>query len=326
MEKEMKKHFSVVFFMLTFAALFLSCKPQVPGKYIQPNVMEDILFDYHIAMGMISDNDTNDFQKRMYEASVLKKYDVSEAEFDSSLVYYTRHADRFQTIYENLSKRLSDEAVSLGAAAADVSNFGENTASGDTANVWREVSSLVLATVEPNNVESFHIVADSAYHKGDRIILSFDTQFIFQDGYKDGVAMLTVRLSNDSVVTRVLHISESSHYDISISDDENLGIKEIRGFISLQNQPNSSQTTLKLMFVSNIRLVRCHIGNEENKENVRSASENTGSSDSTTSSTMEQNSGLPPSSNSSQGSMSGQIAPADEKFISAPQKRVGSIN
>lgn len=325
MEKKLKKHFSMVFFMLAFVALFLSCKPQVPGKYIQPNVMEDILFDYHIAMGMISDNDTNDFQKRMYEASVLKKYGVSEAEFDSSLVYYTRHADRFQTIYENLSKRLSDEAVSLGAAASDVSNFGENTASGDTANVWRDASSLVLATVEPNNVESFHVVADSAYHKGDRIILSFDTQFIFQDGYKDGVAMLTVRLSNDSIVTRVLHISESSHYDISISDDESLGIKEIRGFISLQDQANSSQTTLKLMFVSNIRLVRCHIGKEKMMENVRAASESAISSDSSASSTAEQNSGLPTSSNS-QGSMSDQIAPADEKFISAPQKRVGSIN
>lgn len=322
MENKMKKYFSVALFMFACVALFLSCKPQVPGKYIQPGDMEDILFDYHIAMGMVSENDTNDFQKRMYEASVLKKHGVTEAEFDSSLVYYTRHADRFQTIYENLSKRLSDEAVSLGAAASDVSNFGENANSGDTANVWREASSYVLATVEPNNVESFHIVADSAYHKGDRIIFSFDTQFIFQDGYKDGVAMLAVKLSNDSIVTRVLHISESTHYDISISDDENFGIKEIRGFISLQNQESSSQSTLKLMFVSNIRLIRCHIGKDKTSERVGTASENTNSADSTASSSDETNGGLP----SSSGSPSNQVAPADEKFMSAPQRRVGSLN
>ena len=325
MENKTKKIFSVASFMFAFVTLLLSCKPQVPGKYIQPDDMEDILFDYHIAMGMVSDNDTNDFQKRMYEASVFKKHGVTEAEFDSSLVYYTRHADRFQTIYENLSKRLSDEAVSLGVAASDVSNFGENTASGDTANVWQESSSLVLATLEPHNVESFHIMADSAYHKGDRIILSFDTQFIFQDGYKDGVAMLAVRLSNDSIVTRVLHISESTHYDISISDDENSGIKEIRGFISLQNQANSSQTTLKLMFVSNIRLIRCHIGNDKSVKSAGDVSGNTNSSDSTVSSSDVSNEGSPSSSGSSENQPN-QVVPTDEKFMSAPQRRVGSMN
>lgn len=256
----MKKGIFYVLFALFGAAVMLSaCKPQVPSKYLQPDEMEDILFDYHIAMGMISDNDTGDFQKRMFEASVLKKHGVSEADFDSSLVYYTRHADRFQSIYENLSKRLSDEAVSLGASANDLGNFGADAASGDTANVWKEASSFVLATQVPYNVESFYVKADTTFYKGDKFILSFDTQFIFQDGYKDGVAMMAVRFSNDSVATKVVHMSESSHYDVFVNDDDRLGVKDIRGFVSLQKPASSSESTLKLMFVSNIKLIKCHV-------------------------------------------------------------------
>lgn len=271
-----------VLFHVVICLLFLSCKPQVPSKYLQPDEMEDILYDYHIAMGMIGDNDSNDVQKRMYQASVLKEHGITMAEFDSSLVYYTRHADRFQKIYENISKRLSDEAVSLGASATDIGNYGENASSADTTNVWKEASSFVLTTQVPYNVESFYIKADSAYHKGDKLILSFDTQFIFQDGYKDGVAMLSVKFSNDSIAARTIHLSSSSHYTLAVNDDSRLGIKEIRGFISLQNPIDASSTTLKLMFVSNVRLVRFHTKDNviENKPDKDSSSSSGGSSDS----------------------------------------------
>ena len=264
-----------VLFQVVVCALMFSCKPQIPSKYLQPDEMEDILYDYHLAMGMVGENDSNDFQKRMYQASVFKNHGITQAEFDSSLVYYTRHADKLQKIYENVTKRLTDEAVSLGASASDIGNFGENASSGDTANVWKEAASCVLTTQVPYNVESFYLKADTAYHKGDRLILSFDTQFIYQDGYKDGVAMLSVKFENDSVAARTIHLSESSHYSIAIEDDARLGIKEVRGFLSLQDSPNASATTLKLMFVSNIRLVRCHT-----KENAAVKSNDTDSSDS----------------------------------------------
>ena len=45
--------------------------------------------------------------------------------------------------------------------------------------------------------------------------------------------------------------------------------------MSLQDSPNASATTLRLMFVSNIRLVRCHT-----KENAAVKSNDTDSSDS----------------------------------------------
>lgn len=255
----MERGFYFLTLLFLSCSLLYSCKPQVPGEYLQPDEMEDILYDYHIALGMLDDKSDDGMKRTMYEMSVLREHGVSQALFDSSLVYYSRHSDRFQKIYENLTKRLGDEAVALGASASDIGNFGDSMEKGDTANVWKDATSFMLATLPPNNVRSFTLSADTAFHNGDKIVLSFKTQFIFQDGYKDGVALLAVRFSNDSVATRTVHLSESTSYDLAISDDARLGIKNVSGFITLQGSANSSQTTLKLMFVENVRLIRCHV-------------------------------------------------------------------
>lgn len=280
---EMKKGLYVLVVAFVTGVSLLSCKPQVPGEYLQPDEMEDILFDYHIAAGMIDEDNGSAAEKNACQASVLKEHGVTQAMFDSSLVYYSRHCDRFQKIYENLSRRLGEEAVSLGASASDIGNFGDGMQRGDTANVWKESPACVLTTLSPNNVKSFCLEADTAFHKGDRIVLSMKTQFIFQDGRKDAVAMLAVRFSNDSVATRTVHIYESSNYDLTITDDARLGIKEISGFIILLDSPGSSATTLKLMFVEGIRLVRCHLDSTKADETDKSATDSLDSQPSTSS-------------------------------------------
>lgn len=254
----MKRVPIVALYILSFCLLLLSCKPQVPNEFLQPDEMENILYDYHISLGMIEVRDTNDFSKRLCMLSVLKKYGVTEAELDSSLVYYTRHSDRFQTIYENLSKHLNDEALSLGASATDAIHYGESTSSGDTMNIWKESPSFVLTTNVPYNVKSFYLRADSSYHRGDKVILNFNVQSVFQDGYKDGVVMLAVKYSNDSVVSQTIHVSESRRYDLVINNNKD-DIKDIRGFFCLQKSTSASISTLKLFFITDIHLVKYHV-------------------------------------------------------------------
>lgn len=247
---------------LLFLALLLiifSCKPQVPGKYIQPDDFEDILYDYHLADAMVENNGTDEskYETALYRQAVLKKYGITQAEFDSSLVYYVRHADRLHQIYENLSKRLSDEALALGASANDISKYGDMTSAKDTSNMWRGVPSCILMPNAPYNTMSFEITADSTYHKGDKLIFSFNSNFIFKDGVRDGVAMLAVQFKNDSIANSVIHLSSNSNYSITVSDTENNGIKAIRGFIYLNKSlSDQNKNSLNLMSVDRIRLIR----------------------------------------------------------------------
>ena len=57
----------------------------------------------------------------------------------------------------------------------------------------------------PYNVMTFEIEADSTYHPGDRIIFSFNSDFVYKGGVKDGMALLAVQFKNDSVASSVRH-------------------------------------------------------------------------------------------------------------------------
>jgi hypothetical protein len=69
--------------------------------------------------------------------------------------------------------------------------------------------------------------------------------------------MLTLRFQNDSVATRSLHFSSNSRYNLDLNDNDRLGVKEIRGFFYLNKEQNvQTTTTLKLLFLSRIQLLR----------------------------------------------------------------------
>lgn len=248
--------------ILLAALLAMSCKPQVPSKYIQPDEFEDILYDYHLADAMAANSASSEnggYDIMFYRQAVFKKYGITQAEFDSSLAYYVRHADRLHKIYDNLAKRFGNEALSLGASANDISRYGDMKSSKDTSNLWRGVPSCVLMSAAPYNIMTFDIEADSTYRKGDKMILSFNSDFISKDGINEGVAMLAVQFANDSVASSAVHISSNSNYSLSVSDDGNKGVKHIRGFFFLGNynhSGSSSPAPLRLMFIEKIHLVR----------------------------------------------------------------------
>lgn len=240
-----------------------SCKPSLPGGVLSKGKMTDILYDYHLALAMAHMDDNGDKgQSLAYREAVLRKHDVTSAEFDSSMVYYMRHTELLEDVYKDLTDRYNNEITAMGGSASAGGEFANLSATGDTANVWNLATSMVFMPVKPFNSTSFDIKVDSTFHKGDRLMLDFDAQFIYQDGMRNGVAMLAVQFGNDSIAQRTIMIQSTQHYSVELSDADSLGIKSVKGYFMLMNDDNgtgvSSQTTLKLMFLEHIKLIRMH--------------------------------------------------------------------
>lgn len=240
-----------------------SCKPSLPSGVLSKGKMTDILYDYHLALAMAHMDDNGDKgQSLAYREAVLRKHDVTSAEFDSSMVYYMRHTELLEDVYKDLTDRYNNEITAMGGSASAGGEFANLSATGDTANVWNLATSMVFMPVKPFNSTSFDIKVDSTFHKGDRLMLDFDAQFIYQDGMRNGVAMLAVQFGNDSIAQRTIMIQSTQHYSVELSDADSLGIKSVKGYFMLVNDDNgtgvSSQTTLKLMFLEHIKLIRMH--------------------------------------------------------------------
>lgn len=238
-----------------------SCKPKVPSEYIQPDDMENLLYDYHISQAMAYGNVSGEQDRtrirNLYYHAVLRKYNVTEAKFDSSLVYYYTHADQLSKIYKRVSDRLEKRAVSLGASEGEIAKYSQFDADGDTANIWRGNTATVLKPAPPCNRLDFTIEADSTFRRGDSFLFNFMTEFVYQSGMKDAVVCMAVRYDNDSVATHYTHISVAGVSQLRIPECTKNDIKQIKGFIYL-NRGNDRSATQKLMFIDRIQLIRFH--------------------------------------------------------------------
>ena len=240
------------------ALILAGCKPSVPDDFLQPDEMEAVLYDYHLADAMADQTDNYGYYQVLYRESALRKHGITSAEFDSSMVYYMRHTERLHDIYESLADRLRDESIALGTSESDIDKFSGASTSGDTINLWNGDKSLVLMPLAPYSVYSYSVVADSSFRAGDSFVLSFRTNFIYQDGMRDGAAVLVVKYANDSVASQFTRVSSSSSYSMRINNDGNLKVKEVKGYFLLNSGSGvgSKSSTLKLMSVYDIHLVR----------------------------------------------------------------------
>ncbi len=255
------------------ALIMFSCKPQVPSKYIQPDDMEDILYDYHLSHAIAEkepDRKTGNFNQSLYYHAVLQKHGVTEAEFDSSLVYYYTNMDRLVGIYNRLSKRLENEAMSLGASVGDINKYAQYSADGDTANVWTETTSTLLMPEPPYNKFTFDIEADSTYKAGDTFLFQFDTDFLVQDSRKEANVYLvltyegdsifnkrdSIGYKKDSVYAQYSNVRRDGSSQLRVVSDPKKPVKRIKGFIYFGY--GNDKKDLRLMFVNRIQLIRLH--------------------------------------------------------------------
>lgn len=245
---------------VSLLVLLSACTPKVPGEYIQPGDMEDILYDYFVSQGMAREEDDGgrvmDYRRELYFDAVLKKYDVTRAEFDSSLVYYYTRADRFVKIWKNVQDRLGEAAIDYGASAGEVETFTARSLTGDTANIWNGVFSQALVPYAPYNRLQYSLQADTAFRKGDSFMLTWYSNFLYQSGSKDAVAYMAIRYKNDSIASQTVHFSTDGFSQLRM-DGCDEPVKEIKGFVYL-GQGYESTSAMRMLILSNIQLIRFH--------------------------------------------------------------------
>ena len=265
----MNRPFSHIIVFMASVLCIVSCKPGVPKEVIQPDDMEDILYDYYVSQGIASmpgpQSGSEDYKRDMYFNSVLNKYGVTRAEFDSSLVYYYTRADRFVEIYKSVQERMSEEALNLGATEGEVERFtAMQSLSGDTASIWEGMKSARLMPQAPYNKMQFVQKADTSFRKGDSFMLSFKSDFLYQGGNKDALLYLAVKYTNDSIVAQATHFSVSGINQLRINPVD-LMPKEIMGYFYL-GQGYEKSSDLRLLSISDIQLIRFHKKKEEGAE------------------------------------------------------------
>lgn len=251
------KHLTLLLLVLLVVS---ACSPTVPAQYIQPDDMEDILYDYFLSQSMSRERrvgDHADAARTEYYLAVLKKHQVTEADFDSSMVYYYGHAEYLKSIFTRVNERLADEAKSLGASVGAIGQYSQYSATGDTANIWKEATDIMLMPRPTMNRFDFHVAADSTFRKGDSFMFQFAAEYLWQSGLRDAVVCVKSEYEGDSIVQTYSHLSSMGTCQLRIPANRERSLRKMSGFIYL-NDEGDARDIRRIMFISHIQLIRFH--------------------------------------------------------------------
>ena len=244
-----------------FLLLLTACSVELPSYVIPQGKMERILYDYHMAQGMADAQDDDKEENRyLYIQKVFEKHHITEAQFDTSMVWYSGHADHLEEMYKHLDARLARESDKAGLNIPEEDQFMHYTADGDTANIWSGRDMMFLYGNRESNLYTLTIPADSTYQHGDSFRFRCTNRFITADGQREGYILLQLEYEGDTIVSATSPIV--GDYDATISIEQHRvpkdrNLRRIRGTF-YYSFDESKEEQFRMWVVSRPLLLRFH--------------------------------------------------------------------
>ncbi len=245
-------------FVLFALSFMMACKPRIPNGVLSKSKMEEVLYDYHLAQCAAEADGPNMVNRYLYVQSVFQKHGITEAEFDSSMVWYSANAQILEKIYENLHARLSAESKSLGVGVSDTEMYANMTEEGDTANIWAGSRFLILENNRLHNFVTLNMIADSTFLPGDTYKLSFFANFMGRNA-REAYAFLNIQFTDGSIAATSQRLS--SNYSVMMNLSEKAKGAEARAeritvtfFMPYAEKPSEPE----FFYVTNPALLRIH--------------------------------------------------------------------
>lgn len=222
----MRNGFLHLFLIFSFSHfLFVSCSVDLPSYVISEGKMERILYDYHLAQGM-AEAQSGDMEanRYLYVQKVFEKYHITEEQFDTSMIWYSGHAEHLEKMYTRIEARLERESNAAGLNLTEVDQYSRYTSEGDTANIWRGREMMFLHGNREENLLTVIIPADSTFRIGDTFMLHITNRFIVQDNRREGFVLMQITYDNDSVAANTVMVN--GDFDVKLQiDAENVKSK-----------------------------------------------------------------------------------------------------
>lgn len=249
----MIKHIRLVA-MFILAVCFAACEVKRPEIVLSDSKMEDVLYDYHIAKAMGEELSRGEYYKRvLYIDAVFKKHGITEAVFDSSMVWYAHNPEVLTKVYEKVNTRLKRERDGINHLIAMRDNQPKETLPGDSVDIWPLHRMYLLTGMPLDNKLVFSIPADSNFEERDTICWSVRFKYPAHRLSASPVMSMQIVYDKDSVVSAFRRVDKEGSQTLRLSADTLGKIKEVRGFIYF-----STEKEEQALLLDHISMMRYH--------------------------------------------------------------------
>ncbi|WP_085536234.1 DUF4296 domain-containing protein [Massilibacteroides vaginae] len=244
-------------YCIAFLVLFLltTCS-KVPDHILPEKKMQEVIIDMHLAESIISSDYkryNNDSIKKVLFNSVFTKHGISQADYDSSLVWYARNLDIYLQVYDRAKIEIENEIKDLG----DVQAKAAPSSNQDSIDVWPRRSSVELTPKALFNGVVFDISPDVSYSSGSSFVLGMKVW-----GLKEGSSYYPeVRISanqGDTIITTNQTIKKDGYQEIILKTLATKQVKQVYGYIRLDN----ADSTYYKVYLDSINLMKYNYGRD----------------------------------------------------------------
>jgi hypothetical protein len=221
--------FSVFIFCILLLSIGCSNRPK---DVLNEEEMTCFLTDLHKLDGTLQASDvglTDNLQNTVYYKVLLKNYGITQAQFDSSLVWYTSHPKKFNSIYEEVIVRLT-------ALQTDITkgkyHFIDSTYIGkEKVNLWYLPTKYTFTNDSIRTLLNFNI-ENTALMVNDTYILRFLQRIAPEDSCTNQHIVFRIEYLNgkkDSVRIPTYNDGLLRRYTIKMPALKKLKIKSLSG-------------------------------------------------------------------------------------------------
>ncbi len=229
------KHLPIILF-LSIIILVISCSKKDKDMIVDEETMVELLVDMHKYEALISSKPgdyISDSVRKLYRQTILKKHNVSQQQFDSSLAWYGRHIDDYVKIYDDVLKIYDTQLLATNERAEQTGEIYEGIAN-DADNLWQKASLQTLSWKDENKNLTFEITDSTLFEKGERL----RWQLRFTNVSDQITMMLGVDYNNDITSYMFKEIRKDGKYNITLQTDSSLKVNRLFGIVRYTPKKN----------------------------------------------------------------------------------------
>jgi len=251
----MKNRFRIagVLLILCVAA---SCS-RVPKHILSEKKFRSVLYDMLIAEAIVETQNisyrTNEERQGVYDA-VFAKHQISQAEYDSTLIWYGKNMDLYMAIYKLVLKDVNAAIAALGDGSPTPLS---GDASQDSIDIWIYKRIEHFNPDRALNILTFDIIPQSPYPSGSSYVFGVSVWGMPSNWNNKAVIHLNA-IQADTIVSVCEEITGDGYYEAILSTVADKVVSRVYGYV-LMNDEEATHP----VYLSDMRLMKYHKKEEQ---------------------------------------------------------------
>ena len=242
-----------------FVAAFVAACSSTPSGVLSEKKMQSVLIDMELAEAMISSDYQNykdiEYKKALYQ-SVFRKHGITEAEYDSSLVWYGRNLDIYMRVYDRAIAEVNQRITNLG----NIKSVTTPVVRQDSIDIWPKQNSFLFSPDALFNGITFDIKPEKSYSAGSIFVLGIHV-FGLNENMTFRPEVRIFADQGDTIVSVISKITQDGYIETVLKTLPTIQVKQVYGSIFM----NNADSCYYKVYVDSLNLMKYNYGSFELK-------------------------------------------------------------